>query len=1044
MLYIYRGNIQEVLLEELKSKCLQRQTIDSFAFDEDVILVQNKGMQRWITYELAKKAGIATNLRFEFPMKLMWQLYKSVNQFAEADVIVSKKEFVQFQLFDLLQTEFANHKTIQGYLHTETVQNTQLKKWQLSATLASLFDEYELFRTTELDAKIIEESKLGDWQFQLFKQIKAQNKGRKFRHELQNELIEKLRTNSVQVPFKRLFIYGIPTLPESTIRALLLLSKHCEVHFFQLTPTPDENWSQLGEKFNQHELLEILSQEGREQASWISRILGEEKLEFEEKACFKPIKAENSLTLLQKSLYETKIIPQNNPTENDTSVLFTSHYSAQREVETLRDHLITAFENQKEDLKPGDILVMSSDINRYAPFVDYYFNEAVQGGTIPFTIADTKISSEDEALQSVIDLIALLKSPFKRSELLNWLAKEPVRLKAEFEISDLIKCRKWLENLNVRWGINSEQKDADWGDFSFNFGREKLFNSLFYFPSKTELKENQYIPLSINTSEELRVWSSFEALMRKLEHYQKVIQTEKTIQEWVNLITELVNDFVFVPEYSVVYKKLADLTIISTEAAPKTAISIDLFEGFFTRYFDSQSVGSGFLQGKVTFSAMVPLRSIPFKYVCLLGLNDGQFPGKKIRASFDWISLKHKPGDRDRKTDDYYLLLESILSARKQLYLSYLGRSTKDDAQIPASPIVTTLMETLQKLSSQEVQKIEHRLYSHSIAYFGTKEKARLNYNASAFEILKSSLKTNEKESLEEEPIFVDSNFSLSLNDFLKLWENPAAYFLEKQKNVSSFRIYEDSPDDESFKLDGLETYRLKEDLYSLLSKNKDFDREKLFQINRQKGLIEAASNAKQKFDSVFDEVFKVCEYVQEKIWENEPALEQELSVSTNTLEIKGSYLIATDKRLVFVRFSDLSKSKYKLRIKLVGHFLANALNKPIVLEVIGKEGITKTKTELFTPNSDFFNLICEKTAEALTHPIPFQVQWSESLSKIGEADKSDLENEIFELSQPENGKMDLKDTLIFDKIWKEANWTSSLWAYELAKEIFKTQEVSQ
>lgn len=1043
MLYIYRGNIQETLLDELKSLWLRKKSVDSFAFDEDVFLVQNKGMQRWITYELAKKSGIASNLHFEFPMKLMWQLYKSVLQFLEHDVIVSKKEFVQFQLFDLLQTEFANHKTIQGYLHTKTVQNEQLKKWQLSATLASLFDEYELFRTSELDAKIDEETQQGDWQFQLFKQIKAQNKNRKFRHELQNELIQKLRTNSVSLLFKRLFIYGIPTLPESTIRALLLLSKHCEVHFFQLTPTPNENWPQLDEQFNQHELLEILSQEGREQASWINRILNEEKLKYEEKECFKPIKAENLLTALQKSLFEAKLTPQKNLADNDNSVLFTSHYSAQREVETLRDYLITAFETQKDDLKPGDILVMGSDINRYAPFVDYYFNETVQGGTIPFTIADTKISSEDDALQSVIDLIALLKSPFKRSELLNWLSKEPVRIKAEFEASDLAKCKNWLEQLNIRWGLNSEQKDADWGDFSFNTGREKLFNTLFYFPSSTELKGNQLLPFSINTGEELRIWSSFESIMRKLEMYQNLIQTEKTVQEWVDLLTELVNDFIFVPDYSVVYKKLSDLNIISKEASPKTPISLDLFETFFTRYFDSQSVGSGFLQGKVTFSAMVPLRSIPFKYVCLLGLNDGQFPGKKIRSSFDWIALKPKPGDRDRKTDDYYLLLESILSARKQLYLSYLGRSLKDDSQIPASPIVTSLMETLQKLSSKEIYKMEHRLYSHSISYFDSKEKANTNFNSAAFEILKSNLQTTEKAELEKEVVEIDSAFNLSLNDFLKLWENPAAYFLDKQKNVSPFRIYEESSDDESFKLDGLETYLLKEDLYRTLSKNKSFDREILFQINRQKGFIEAASDAKAKFDSVFDEVLETCVFVQEKIWENEPATEQELSFTTTNLEIHGSYLIAPEKRLVLVRFSDLNKPKHRLRIKLIGSFLAQALNKEIVLEIIGKDGILKAKSELFFPNSNFFKLICEKTVEALHHPIPFQVDWSESLSKLEEIDKTALQNEIFELSQVENKKMDLNSELIFDKIWKESNWNHSIWAYEIAKEIYKKEEVS-
>ncbi|MCD0217722.1 exodeoxyribonuclease V subunit gamma, partial [Enterobacter hormaechei subsp. steigerwaltii] len=84
------------------------------------------------------------------------------------------------------------------------------------------------------------------------------------------------------------------------------------------------------------------------------------------------------------------------------------------------------------------------------------------------------------------------------------------------------------------------------------------------------------------------------------------------------------------------------------------------------RFLDSESE-AGFLRGGITFCSMVPMRSLPFKVICLLGLNDGDFPRNTKAAVFDLIAKHPAKGDRARRDDDRYLFLEALISAREIL-----------------------------------------------------------------------------------------------------------------------------------------------------------------------------------------------------------------------------------------------------------------------------------------------------------------------------------------------------------------------------------------
>jgi exodeoxyribonuclease V gamma subunit len=124
-------------------------------------------------------------------------------------------------------------------------------------------------------------------------------------------------------------------------------------------------------------------------------------------------------------------------------------------------------------------------------------------------------------------------------------------------------------------------------------------------------------------------------------------------------------------------------------------IELALIRQQLTAALEQGSAASGFLTGAVTFCTMVPMRSLPFRLVCLLGLDDGALPRRTPAAGFDLIGQKPRRGDRARRLDDRYLLLETLLSARGGLYLSYVGRDPRSNAELPPSVLVSELLDVI-------------------------------------------------------------------------------------------------------------------------------------------------------------------------------------------------------------------------------------------------------------------------------------------------------------------------------------------------------------
>ncbi len=233
-----------------------------------------------------------------------------------------------------------------------------------------------------------------------------------------------------------------------------------------------------------------------------------------------------------------------------------------------------------------------------------------------------------------------------------------------------------------------------------------------------------------------------------------------------------------------------------------------------------------FFQGGVTFCALKPVRSIPARVVCLLGINDQVFPRRPQPAQFDLMARSARAGDPSARQDDRYSFLETLLSAREKLLISYVGRSAIHNNEIPPSVVVSELFDYLdqaflfpEKKTAREFVLTEHPLQAFSPRYFSadTADQDFFSYSGTNAETSRS---ISARRATEMPPFITDplpqmeeSNGSLELRALIDFWKNPSRYFVRKRLGLSLWENEDCLSDIEPFDVDHLERYRIKEEL---------------------------------------------------------------------------------------------------------------------------------------------------------------------------------------------------------------------------------------
>jgi exodeoxyribonuclease V gamma subunit len=243
-------------------------------------------------------------------------------------------------------------------------------------------------------------------------------------------------------------------------------------------------------------------------------------------------------------------------------------------------------------------------------------------------------------------------------------------------------------------------------------------------------------------------------------------------------------------------------------------VEFQVIREWFTQSARESRSSTGFLRGQLTFCSMLPMRSIPFRVVCLIGLCDGVFPRNEVHDTFDLMGSDFRPGDRSPRADDRYQFLEALLAARAHLYLSYIGQSIRTNETIPPSVVLTEFLEVLDHGYGAKNIVVRHPLHPFSRKYFQDDGDGKLfsydHYCCGTAEILRRG----------EQPAAVWWQGALTaaidrilLADLLRFYRNPQKYFIRDCLDIR-LDIGEELPDDrELFEVSGLDKYYVEEEM---------------------------------------------------------------------------------------------------------------------------------------------------------------------------------------------------------------------------------------
>ncbi|MDO8696535.1 MAG: exodeoxyribonuclease V subunit gamma, partial [Pseudomonas sp.] len=395
---------------------------------------------------------------------------------------------------------------------------------------------------------------------------------------------------------------------------------------------------------------------------------------------------------------------------DDRSLEVHCAHSPLREVEILHDQLLARFAANPQ-LTPDQVVVLTPDIERYAPYIEAVFAPRDGVPRIPFSLADRNQRSELPLLEAFLGLLGLPSSRFSAEEVLGWLAQPAIASQAGIDAEDLPLLRDWLRAAGVRWGRDAEQREQlglpAAADFTWRQGLDRL---LLGFVAPPQLAGNaapllgDSWPLDAIEGARGQLLGRLVGFVQRLADLAQALQRPRSLADWADSLQVLLDSLFDEREAGdtllLLTKACGALREQGLAAGIERPLELALIHQQLTSALEQGSGASGFLTGAVTFCTMVPMRSLPFKQVCLLGLDDGALPRRSPAVGFDLISQQPRRGDRARRLDDRYLLLETLLSAREGLYLSYVGRDPRDNAELPPSVLLSELLETVDQTAT--------------------------------------------------------------------------------------------------------------------------------------------------------------------------------------------------------------------------------------------------------------------------------------------------------------------------------------------------------
>lgn len=812
---------------------LDRQPKD--VFRPVYLITQTEGMNTWLKYRIAERHGIAANYKYLKSQDIINQIYFLLGgRFSD----LLSEDNLPWILFKLLgEKDFIDkYPDVAGYYASDD-SNKEVKQMALAEKTADLFDQYQIYRQEMIEEwnQNPDNTNTNEWQEYLWKKTKLLlNEKLPDKTNISKYILAQLENESQQIRLREripvVYLFGLSITTEYHLRIYHAIARYCEVKFLMINPAPGQYWFEdLSPK-----QMAILERKGCKNiqnsvagnpllTNWGKLLQDTFNLFFSDENMINaynelPASAPGSQTLLEKlqnDIYhnhETAFEPDEISLA-DGSLIINNCFNPAREVEVLYNYLVSLVDKRQKKLSPRDIVVMVSDINLYAPYIKAVFDNAPY--RFAYGIADETYVTGDTISSALESLLSLSEENFTSENVLQLLDSAHVRKR--FGINNISLIREAVNLANIRFGIENNLDDES-VYVSWRYGLKRIMMGIC-MGDEEEYGSGPYsfFPIDIaegTMSEQLIRFCYFVDVLIEMVEEKKAA---RTIDGWTEFMISILDNLIVEPEqateeeYITIIKNLEEYKTLSNYFAD--TLSFAVFSHHYLKSLHSLISEGSFVSEGITFCSLIPMRSIPFKVVALLGMSFDMFPRKENPVSFNLIEKNKKKGDRNIKGNDKHLFLETILSAQENLYISYIGQSTKDNTSIPPSILVDELIDYIQSGTKAitDVRNLlvkKHPLHNFS-RYYNKKDERLYNYLV---------------EKKQHTPAIVDPNkntapFSfeeIQLKKLIRFFANP---FKGYYNNVLDI-YYNDEEvlinEDELFELDHLERFSLKHQILNL------------------------------------------------------------------------------------------------------------------------------------------------------------------------------------------------------------------------------------
>ncbi len=876
------------------------------------VVVPNLDTSRWLKLFLAEQNGIAAN--FDFMLPAEWQYLQFRKLYPDLpSVLPSDPGPMKWTVYELLLNENIREKfsVLDRYIRNQPVEIREQLAMQLAGQLTSVFDQYLVYRPEMIlrwqqNQSVKAEEK---WQARFWnalqehwKEIEGPDKNLN-RADLYQHTINAVKKGEVKQE-RPLFLFNPGLIPKPVVSMVHEFSDSGQTYIYRIVPTRDSA------NQTNNRLLDAFGDESKSTAVLFSGLKGDVYSDFSID--------ENSDGMLQKIQHS---IIKNQPVElgneyksKGNGIEVHSCHTPLREVETLHRFLLKQFD-EKPNLHPDDILVVTPDLDTYEPAIHAVFGTGEESlPAIPYHVGYRNMQEGVSLERLILQILRMPDSRFIFSDVLDLFQSEPILNRYGVSESGAGRIRQWMEDNNVIWGLDeNHRKEWDQPGEKNQTWHSALKRGWLgqWFGGETGEDHNGILLYhGVDGIDRQEDWAAFSAFLHDLDLCRKESSGSHTLTEWCDLFDLWFERF-FASDTQQSRQGIQIMQMrekIRTHAEvvqSNAAVPFSVFRKEIRSAFEKNSASTAAFTRGVTFSSMVPVRSVPARIIALIGLNESGFPRKPKSPDFDLMAQYPEPTDRNRKNEDKNLFLESILAAKDILYCSYIGQSRTDNEEIPPSPVVSEWVEQIANALGTDSDDIIQKepLHAFSAANFiGQK-----SFSPSQFYTAK---KLTEQENPVRglkvpDKIPAPAEFQdFGIYHLVMFYSNPVKYFL---KNRFDLQMTEEEELKDEFRISALEKHILFERVFGWKLEEKSND--DITSMLIRSGMMPVGWAGKLEIDDIIIKTELAISEIKEKGLTPE-LVDVDISIPLGSNELKDTVISFSNDQFLDITPSSFSGEK--------------------------------------------------------------------------------------------------------------------------------------